>query len=1450
MITKDNLKEMLESLGFVSSLANAKRKDSSKGVYIKYYQGSNAIFIKVDFSKNEIVYSPIDESFKEGYFPSKEKQSTGIIIHRKTTLNLSDSENFVCLVCMDFLLSKGYEPKHIVIEPAFPLGHINKPSYGDILVYDKEYNNLVLIENKTYGSEFSKAWNLMLKNGGQLFSYLGTMGRCEYLCLFAADFDTNSHKMHYKSHLISLKDNEDYLKDLNANITNKQDKKKSFKEAKNTQEYYDVWNQSYGFSFTTKGLFEEDMQAYEVGKAKYTLSDLEQMPYAEIRTIYHDFATILRNNAIGNYENTFYILIDLFLCKIIDEKNMQKGKSDELKFYWKGFAYDNPLDYCDRLLKLYAQGKKELFEVDVVNISQGSIEQIFKRNKRHMGSLKDDLDRLFKEQKFYNIKKFNFIEVENKQEFELNFKILIQITALIQDIYISKSDNNQFLGDLFEGFLNRSIHQTEGRFFTPTPITNFIIHSLPPSKTNAKVLDFACGAGHFLTEFIQHNKNAQIFGIEKNKNLSMVAKIASVFHSNTDSKIIFQDALALVDKKKDYTKFFQNSSFDLILSNPPYSVKGFLEVLEENEREKFSLSKNIDSKSYDKNNAIECFFIERALHFLKEGGLFALVLPISILQKGGIYEKTRELLLKHFTILSFVSLNSRTFGSTGTQTVILFAKKIHKIGQDALNFLKTHNFDCKAFLQEYNTHNFLESYAKFMGYELEDFKDFLQNLCLSESLRQTPSFVNYFNDYESTSTKKKFKKRKISESETKRLFENSSFFAKQSPNSKEYKKAFNDFKKSDEFLKKLQSWHFQRFLQEVREVELDKLLYFSYIEPNTCLIIKSPEDKNKEGKSNKAKIVSFLGYDWSRRKGDEGIKYQTQIEDTELKEQESDSDEDKKDKEALRNINSIKFINTPLYNPKNPNDTTKLNYAIKAFISNQCDEELIRALRSDDVDSYSIFTSPLLHLIDFEKAEFNKAISLNPIRTFATSSLRGEAIHQSHNPFANCKYELVRLGEIILENPKSKIKVRDAKENTTGTYPFYTSGVNVYKYDEALIDGENIYLSTGGNAIVQFYSGKSAYSTDTYAIKSRDSNQIMTKFIFYILESKVNYINMFLFEGMGLKHLQKTALKNLKIPLPPIEIQKQIVEKCEKVEKQSSTIKTSIEKYQELIKAILAKCAITESSTDNASIQEILTQLNTLESSLDFDLLFECLESTNADSKDISGVVLNMAGFSHSKGGQRTIEESKNIDSSNTESKAESTLLKPLNLKALLDSLPTPPPQGWERVNLNDKKTFELQIGKRVLDSELIENGTIPVYSANVKKPFGYINKELLGNYTSDSVLWGIDGDWMVGFMPSGKAFYPTDHCGVLRVKTENIQAKILAFGLENEGRKVGFRREYRASLERVRNLQIPLPPIESQKQIINAISKIEEKISLMDSSLEGLEGKKSKILKSALEST
>ena len=195
MITVNELRSVLNSFGF------KEKEDRFTNTY------TTDASIEVDFRKKTITYAPVDEDFKEGIFPTKEKPSKGFVIHRDTTLNFSANENFVCLICVHLLLKKGYEAKHIIFEPAFKVGHVNKPSYGDILILDKEYNPLVLIENKTFGTEFSKEWNLMQKDGGQLFSYLGPlvneMGLCENLALFAVDFDDKD--IIRKSHIIKLK---------------------------------------------------------------------------------------------------------------------------------------------------------------------------------------------------------------------------------------------------------------------------------------------------------------------------------------------------------------------------------------------------------------------------------------------------------------------------------------------------------------------------------------------------------------------------------------------------------------------------------------------------------------------------------------------------------------------------------------------------------------------------------------------------------------------------------------------------------------------------------------------------------------------------------------------------------------------------------------------------------------------------------------------------------------------------------------------------------------------------------------------------------------------------------------------------------------------------------------------------------------------------------------------
>lgn len=901
--------------------------------------------------------------------------------------------------------------------------------------------------------------------------------------------------------------------------------------------------------------------------------------------------------------------------------------------------------------------------------------------------------------------------------------MLKAVVKLFEKLKLTQNKTNQLLGNLFELFLQKGMKQDEGQFFTPMPICEFIIHSLPLEtmleKGTPKVIDYACGAGHFLntyanilTQILPNDEQKQerldelfnhIYGIEKEYRLSKVAKVAAAMFSQEKINITYADAL-------DFAKF-SHKDFDLLISNPPYSVKGFAQTLNKSAYAKFELKDKVSD--LDSFNAIECFFIERANSLLASNAKLAIVLPSSILNKGGIYESTREIILRNFDIIAIVELGSATFGATGTNTIILFANKreTYASSQDSQSYLNLKdNIEESLSFDNVYLNAFLREYCEFMGYNQADFNEFL-NGKINATLAKTLEFSEY-------------KKAFLASSEYANLLK-----------AKAYKDAQNQADK--ESLKQA------AFLKFTLEIEKDKLLHFALNHKAEVLIIKSPSDLKEQKK--------FLGYEWSNRKGDEGLK--------EL---------------------SVPYA-TPLFDRANPQNPLKLNTLIKkAFLkieNSQIPQELEK----------HAFKARLVEMLDFSRAEFNKAITLNP----ATSSSKTNHA----NPFENSKFELVRLGEAINENPKSSIQVNQAKENTSGQFPFYTSGLNIYRFDTALISGKNIFLSTGGNALVQFFDGQCAYSTDTYAIKSIDEKEILTQFIYLILQSLTPLINEFYFKGMGLKHLQKKEFKSIQIPKPPLEIQKQIVSECEMVEKQNSALNKAKQCLKELIKAILAQTGISEDET-----QEPTSLLNTL---LEFQNTFKALSlnfkfDLNALQKD-------------------------------------------------LNALPHPPQQGWEKAKLGDKSIFELKIGKRVLDSELHAQGKIPVYSANVLKPFGFIDKELLANYDKESVLWGIDGDWMVGFMPKNTPFYPTDHCGVLSVKEDKGKAKIVQFALENEGTKFGFSRTLRASIERVEGLKIPLPPLKEQEKISSCIEKLETQISHLTSMLLNLETQKTNIIKGYL---
>ncbi|WP_299040811.1 restriction endonuclease subunit S [uncultured Campylobacter sp.] len=181
----------------------------------------------------------------------------------------------------------------------------------------------------------------------------------------------------------------------------------------------------------------------------------------------------------------------------------------------------------------------------------------------------------------------------------------------------------------------------------------------------------------------------------------------------------------------------------------------------------------------------------------------------------------------------------------------------------------------------------------------------------------------------------------------------------------------------------------------------------------------------------------------------------------------------------------------------------------------------------------------------------------------------------SRIPFENSKFEKVRIRFLISEKTKSKIKVGDAKPKYEAKYPFFTSGENILSFDEFLCDNQTIFLNTGGNASVKFYDGKASYSTDTYAIKSKNENFYLTKFLFYCLND-TKFMNDIYFEGSALKHLQKNKFKNFKIPLPPLNEQKKIAEfldkKCEIIDKRLNNLERKIKSLKEYKKSLISEC--------------------------------------------------------------------------------------------------------------------------------------------------------------------------------------------------------------------------------------------------------------------------------------
>lgn len=1141
MITKDNIQKVLLELKFISN----------HGVYTRHFGSADEGFdLEYNFNVGEFIYPD------------------GVQADRNTTQDEHQNESFVVFVCVAQLFERGYLPQHIKLEGRNYAG--TDKGYCDILVSDNNGEPYLIIECKTANidkkeDQFRKHWARTMRDGDQLFRYFNTYRKAQYLCMYAADCPEYRKKgdiiyrLEINYHIISLVDNEEYLQTDN--------KLHSFQEMREQQggseDFFNVWKQTYKQDFTTRGLFEEGIDAFNIGKKSYGVNDLKTIDEYSLDKKYNEFALILRKHTISSHENAFDKLVNLFLAKIIDERY----HSDELQLLWKGAAYDDYFSLQDRLINLYKRGMKEFFDDEVASVENAEIENAFKFLTSKADEARDTIKRYFRKLKYFNNNPFAFLDVHNEQLFYKNAVILKDTISMLQDIYLTKNTDNQFLGDLFEGFLNRGVHQSEGQFFTPIPIVRFLVSSLPLRQILEggeipKVIDYACGAGHFLTEYARqikpiveelahleniYDKRAkeerlisvlreyyeQIVGIEKDYRLSKVSQVAAFMYGMDGIHIHYGDGLQEMSGIQDHT-------FSVLVANPPYSVSGFLETLPEEDRERYTLNNYISN--IEKNNSIETFFIERAAQLLKSGGVAAIVLPASVLSGTGLYMYTREILLKNFDVVGICCFDKKTFGQTSTRTITLFLRRkdlepdFAKHLDNRIESWFTGNTSDDTY---YKDSDKINSYIERMGYKKEDYRKFL-NGELTESFMESEMVKDYLkalNIKKQTSNANSIGLN----SRAKKVRDEAQKFIK----SRSYKDLTPAGKLQEEL----------RFtLRFIREIEKEKLNYFllAASNPQPVLLVQSPTDKDQE--------KSFLGYEWSNRKGDEGIHY---LNTGKLKK--ASSDDEDADDDTIRQIKGVNGISTPLFNPMDINDVSKINSLVRANFNKE-------NLELNEGISKFVSMGNLVDMMDFSRVIFTKEIK--------TSFLTKQIF------FDDEKFEMKALATIATFIQRGKnpvygeegiqvIKSGQARGGIEFDFSKVYFATNYDSEDKRILKKGDILINstgvgTAGRVTLFDLNGK--YAVDNHITILRTKNGVDNLYVFYTLAYGIGFKNI---EAMaagtsGQIELSVSTIQNIKIPLPPIDIQKKIVEECEKIDQVVTKNKEMIREMQTNMEAIIS----------------------------------------------------------------------------------------------------------------------------------------------------------------------------------------------------------------------------------------------------------------------------------------
>ncbi|MCR4423867.1 MAG: N-6 DNA methylase [candidate division WOR-3 bacterium] len=636
---------------------------------------------------SEINYKPLKEKItagegspliklgeEKGYISiSRDGTKITYSVQGYTDSFLDPEEQVRAELYIDLIEKYKYKPdKNIIeLEKHRKIGHPHKKTdiKMDIVVYDEKHNPFMLFELKQ-PEDYDKYFESSIKT--QLFEPAATedkgKGTLKFLIYYTRWYDEGKLQEKYETI--------DYTK------------------FKSFEDWEAAGRPNLRYIPKNYGIKDKPPEFIKGGEKDLRV-DVKK---AELDRIARELHNILWGG--GKYQNElFFNLIGMFLAKIYDEKTTQEGKPYQFQIFFEGLDQEPPEKTYKRINKLY-KGEKDP--------KTGKYQDC--ALKRLLNYKDDDLDK---------VKDIVFDAPKVKYVVEV-----LQDISFLQNKY-------DILGDFFEKIVRQELKQTKGQYLTHPNIVDFILYALKLDELTLDlinnetrlpyIIDPACGSGTFLIhamklidrvkeeaerdgkikrdyatqEFLDKNfqrlrKNAwadeYIYGIEINSDLAMASKVNMVGHGDGSAHIEaadglvdfsnYHDKLALKKESKVYS-FPVNEQFDVVVSNPPFSVtvdrdtaKQFPKLYSRGEKIAKTLKNNKESEVDTEN-----LFIERWFQLLKEGGRLGVVLPESVFDTTSNRD-IRLFLYKYFWIRAVVSLPHLAFAPyTQTKTSLLFAQK-------------------------------------------------------------------------------------------------------------------------------------------------------------------------------------------------------------------------------------------------------------------------------------------------------------------------------------------------------------------------------------------------------------------------------------------------------------------------------------------------------------------------------------------------------------------------------------------------------------------------------------------------------------------------------------------------------------------------------------------------------------------------------------------------------